>query len=61
MRFRYRVWCPDCSGVDYQGCFDGFDYLSEETFATYEEADKAGDEYTKKWIWEYEVTEADNE
>lgn len=56
-RYRVRVWCPDCTGVDFQGCFEGGDDLSEETYATHEEAEAAGHESVRHSIYEFDVEE----
>ncbi len=37
MRYYLRVWCRDCFGVDYQGCFNGGDEIRE--YATQEDRD----------------------
>jgi hypothetical protein len=49
------VWCPDCNGVDFEGCFDGG---VEEfgPFDTHEEADKEGARMAVS-IWIYRVEE----
>lgn len=51
------IWCPDCNGVDFEGCFDGgVEMLGP--FTTYEEADLVGAEYAALSIWKYVVEEA---
>lgn len=60
MRWRYRLWCPDCTGVDPDGCFEGGTELSEDTFETEQEAVAAA--ITACYddsIWRYEI-EKDN-
>lgn len=61
MKYKYIVWCPDCYGVDFLGCFDGGEYESEEVFDTYEDAEKAAKEFVKDSIWEYKIVEVDEE
>jgi hypothetical protein len=51
------VWCPDCNGVDFQGCFDG-GVERHGPFATREEAERAGEEATRDSIWRYDIEEA---
>lgn len=67
MSWRVRVWCRDCCGEDPQGCFGGSDSWIEsddltsdapKEFATREEAEAAGDEYTKGPPWDFEVEES---
>jgi hypothetical protein len=55
MSFYAIVWCPDCNGVDFEGCFDGG---VEEfgPFDTHEEADKEGARMAVS-IWIYRVEE----
>jgi hypothetical protein len=56
-----RIWCQDCTGEDFMGCFEGSTELLGP-FATVKEADKAGYEHTKDcgpWYWE--VTTSDPE
>lgn len=57
MKYRYRLWCPDCLGEDFQGCFDGRVKDDEELFDTHEEALDAGYDATSRTIWEFEVVE----
>lgn len=53
-RYYAVVWCPDCNGVDFQGCFDGsVERLGP--FDTREEADRAGQEMVGDNIWKFEV------
>lgn len=48
------VWCPDCNGVDFEGCFDGgVERLGP--FESGEAADRAGAEMAAQSIWRYEV------
>jgi hypothetical protein len=64
--FVVEVWCPDCNGEDYQGCFDGtYEVLADDfhpygrrVFATHEEAEAAGNEYVKNTIWRFDVKPA---
>jgi hypothetical protein len=30
--YLYRVWCPDCTGQDFQGCFQGGTEVSEHAY-----------------------------
>lgn len=55
MKYRYRLSCPDCTGIDPEGCFDGGTWTSEDEFDTPEEAADAGYEATRRTITEYEV------
>lgn len=56
-KYRYCVWCDDCTEDGY-GCFDGRSELSEETFDTWEDANKAGDKLTNDVApWHYCVTD----
>jgi hypothetical protein len=48
------VWCPDCNGIDFQGCFDG-DVERLGPFSTRDEADRAGRDLTTGSIWRYDV------
>lgn len=57
MPFRFVVSCPDCTGVDMAGCFDGGTHDSDETYPTREEAEAAGAKCVKHGIWEYRVEE----
>jgi len=52
------IWCPDCTGVDFEGCFDGgIERLGP--FATREAAKAAGDKYTRDGIWQFDIEEVD--
>jgi hypothetical protein len=53
-KYKVIITCPDCTGVDFQGCGDGYPWELDETFDTIEEANDAGDEATGD-TWEYEV------
>lgn len=48
------VWCPDCNGVDFQGCFDG-GVQRHGPFETREEATRVGEEMVKGSNWLFEV------
>ena len=60
------VWCPDCCGEDYQGCFEGGSELLTDdiltgkprVFATREEAEAAGDAEVRNTIWKFDVKPA---
>ena len=52
-RWRLTVWCPDCTGQDFDGCFDGG--VETKEFPSREDAERAGDAATRDCIWEYEV------
>lgn len=55
-RWRCRVYCPDCQGdMDDDGCFSGLSELSEESFATREEAEVQGRAYVANTIWKFDV------
>jgi hypothetical protein len=59
-KYRYRVWCDDCTGEDPEGCFDGSTHLSEETFDTWDKANNAGAGYVHDVApWDYCVTDED--
>lgn len=64
-KYVVKITCPDCTGIDSQGCFDGgYGYLENDdfesaTFDTMAEAEQAWDE---AWdgdhgIWEFEIKE----
>lgn len=71
--FIVRISCPDCTGQDDQGCFDGAtstvsvgdikvapvaaDYEVTAVFSTREAAEEAGRKITQGSIWTYEVVE----
>lgn len=56
--WRLSIWCTDCSfGQDPQGCFGGGEDVSEEVFATKDEAERFA--YTVTGPWECEVEECD--
>lgn len=50
MSWRLRIWCDDCSfGQDPQGCFGGGEDVSDEVFATKDEADRFACTVTGPW------------
>lgn len=53
MVFLLQVWCPDCTGEDFQGCFDGGS--EEEWFKTAEAAIQTADETCHDVIWNARV------
>lgn len=54
------IWCPDCNGVNFYGCFDGgVERLGP--FNTYAEAELAGVEFSALSIWKYEIEEVGDE
>lgn len=63
MKYRVRIFCPDCTGDDYQGCFDGGTELlcgpgiddGPIEFDTKEEAESAGADECAKSIWKFEI------
>jgi hypothetical protein len=58
VKYNAVIWCPDCNGVNFQGCFDGgVERLGP--FDTYEEADLVGSEFAGLSIWRYEVEEVE--
>lgn len=59
MRYHYRLWCSDCCGEDYRGCFDGGTETDGTPYDTPQEANKAGWEATLRNIWEYDVVDED--
>lgn len=62
MRYRYRLWCHDCTDEDPQGCFDGGTQTSEETFDTPGEAADAGADYVDDvGPWDYEVIDEEGD
>ncbi len=61
MKYRYRIWCPDCLGEDPQGCFDGGVEDDEDLYDIHEEALDAGYDATSDTIWEFVVVEVPEE
>jgi hypothetical protein len=60
--YRYRIWCRDCRGIDFQGCFDGEYKESEESYETRELAVRFAKEVISHCgQWEYEVFEDEEE
>ncbi|HJT55901.1 MAG TPA: hypothetical protein VJ761_05365 [Ktedonobacteraceae bacterium] len=59
MKYHYRLSCPDCTGIDPQGCFDGGTYTSEEEYDTPQEAMEEGYKATLHNIYEFEVVDED--
>lgn len=59
--YKVTVWCEDCMGDDDElGCFEGQTFTMEERFNTEEEAEAAGEEFTKDCSqWVYKIEEAD--
>ena len=57
MKYYYRLWCPDCCGQDYEGCFDGRIETSPTPYNTPQEANEAGQNETRGFIWKYEVVD----
>lgn len=58
MSWSYQIWCDDCLGEDYQGCFDGLVETSEDSFATEAEAEAAAEKHVgQQGLWEYQVFE----
>lgn len=53
--YRLLLWCRDCNGYDFQGCFDGGSELQEEVYPTITEAIKAGYKETDGPPWEFEI------
>ncbi len=39
-KFRYVQWCVDCTGQDYQGCYDGGSLPSEDEYESQAEAEE---------------------
>lgn len=60
MKFFAVVWCPDCNGIDSQGCFDG-DVERLGPFDTWDEANAAGRDLAANSIWLYGVEEKTEE
>ncbi len=57
MKYRYRLWCDDCTG-DPHGCFNGSSMLSEEVFEKPEQAAEAGSEAADLCTpWDFCVTD----
>lgn len=58
MPFYAVVWCSDCNGVDFEGCFDG-DVERHGPFDTSAAADEVGKSVADMCpgIWKYEVEE----
>ncbi len=55
MKFEAVVSCPDCSGEDPMGCFEGG--VSCETFDTREEAEEWAENLVGDSIWQYKIYE----
>jgi hypothetical protein len=59
-----KLWCPDCCGEDFQGCFEGgTEILSDRDgepniFATRETAEEIGELEVYDTIWKFEVVPA---
>ena len=54
-KFVAVVWCTDCNGVDFQGCFDGGVERLEQS-DTPEEAEQAAISYIDgQSLWKYEI------
>lgn len=62
-KYRVKIWCEHCYGVDKLGCFGGNidflrdEYLEEKLFKNKKEAIKAGKEKCDFSLWRYEVEE----
>ena len=57
MKWGYRIWCPDCTGEDSQGCFDGETVFCEEIVGTREAAVDAGLKFISDGIWRVMIHE----
>lgn len=64
MPYKFRVWCRDCC-LTYQnlyGCFGGTWVLSENVYATIDEAAEAAEEFVgDRSLWEFDIVEVDPE
>lgn len=54
-RYVCEVYCPDCTGKDEQGCFEGGAVI--KTFSSARTADDYGVLMTFDSVWEYKVYE----
>jgi hypothetical protein len=52
--YRVLVTCPDCTGSDGHGCFDGETRVLGP-FETRREAEDTGEHFVSGTIWSYEV------
>lgn len=55
LTYRLHVWCKDCRGEDFQGCFGGGE--DTDDFCSYENAERAGEFWTEDSIYEYSIDE----
>lgn len=55
MTYKVVIWCPDCTGQDFEGCFDGG--TEWETFNTLREAEIFVEKRTRDSIYLYEIIE----
>jgi len=61
-RYRYRLWCNYCAGEGPDGCFGGGSEVSEETYATREEAEAAAAQCCRSGgPWGYAIEECEAE
>ncbi len=57
MKYFYRIWCPDCRGEDYEGCFGGGIETNHTPYDTPQEAAAAGQNDARGSIYEYDVVD----
>jgi hypothetical protein len=53
-KFFVYIWCPDCNGIDPDGCFGG-EHERCGPFDTYDEAKDAAIAEVGETIWKYEI------
>lgn len=53
-KYTVLVWCEECTGEDYEGCFDG-STMTLGPFNSEKEAEEAAEKYIKSSIWKYEI------
>lgn len=58
-KYRYRLSCPDCMGIDPLGCFGGGTQISEETFDTVQQVIEAAWNATLRTIYDFDIVDED--
>ena len=56
--YRYRIWCRDCCGEDFEGCFGGGSELSEAAYPTRAAAVDAAEARCNRNPWAYRIEPA---
>lgn len=58
--FQVEVWCQDCCGEDFYGCFEGGSEKAEETFSSIEAAIAHGQGISlQQHPWKFRVVDAE--